>query len=72
MYKPYTDFIMNISINCRSPQYLCLAEVIEFGIALLEGGNQDIQKSLFNQLRAGTHLFYIYSVPIFLFFSSYK
>ncbi len=30
------------------------AEVIEFGIALLEGGNQDIQKSLFNQLKAGT------------------
>ena len=28
-------------------------EVVEFGIALLEGGNQDIQKSLFTKLCSG-------------------
>ena len=29
------------------------AEVIELGIALLEGGNQDIQKTLFTALHSG-------------------
>ena len=29
------------------------SEVVEFGIALLEGGNQDIQKSLYNKLCSG-------------------
>jgi hypothetical protein len=45
--------------------------VIEFGIALLEGGNQDIQKSLFNQLRAGNH-FFTFVPYISVFFFMYK
>ena len=33
-----------------------ILEVVEFGIALLEGGNMDIQKSLYTKLRSGKKL----------------
>ncbi len=33
--------------------FLLFVEVVEFGIALLEGGNQDIQKTLYTQLCTG-------------------
>ena len=42
------DLVIKSSNNSK-----IFAEVIELGIALLEGGNQDIQKTVFDQLHSG-------------------
>lgn len=46
--KLIVDLVIKSSNNTR-----IFAEVVELGIAILEGGNQDIQKSLFGQLHSG-------------------
>ena len=42
------DLVIKSATNSK-----IFAEVIELGIALLEGGNQDIQKTFFSQLQYG-------------------
>ena len=46
--KLIVDLVIKSSHNTK-----IFVEVIELGIALLEGGNQDIQKTLFGQLHSG-------------------
>merc|ERR1719510_614670 len=46
--KLIVDLVIKSSNNTK-----IFAEVVELGIALLEGGNQDIQKTLFGQLHFG-------------------
>ena len=46
--KLIVDLVIKSSNNTK-----IFAEVVELGIALLEGGNQDIQKTVFSQLHSG-------------------
>ncbi|XP_023342605.1 inositol 1,4,5-trisphosphate receptor, partial [Eurytemora carolleeae] len=45
------DLVIKSGKSTSSPRIF--TEVVEFGIALLEGGNMDIQKSLYTKLRSG-------------------
>eukprot|EP00092_Neocalanus_flemingeri_P012650 GFUD01013633.1.p1 GENE.GFUD01013633.1~~GFUD01013633.1.p1 ORF type:complete len:2696 (-),score=487.89 GFUD01013633.1:214-8301(-) len=47
-----SNLIVDLVIKSASSSRI-FTEVVEFGIALLEGGNQDIQKSLFTKLCSG-------------------
>lgn len=47
-----SSLIVDLVIKSASSPRI-FTEVVEFGIALLEGGNQDIQNSLFEQLGSG-------------------
>ena len=48
-----SNLIVDLVIKSAASSPRIFSEVVEFGIALLEGGNQDIQKTLFNKLCSG-------------------
>ena len=48
-----SNLIVDLVIKSATSSPRIFSEVVEFGIALLEGGNQDIQKTLFNKLCSG-------------------
>ena len=47
-----SDLIVDLVIKSSNNTKI-FAEVVELGIALLEGGNQDIQKTVYAQLHTG-------------------
>ena len=48
-----SNLIVDLVIKSAASSPRIFSEVVEFGIALLEGGNQDIQRTLFNKLCSG-------------------